>query len=915
MATAALAGASVTGLTQRNGAEESTLEHSTTQPLPDFPDAPENGASVGWLERPGPAWFAGTTFGVPWPQGKHEPEATFALETEDGTPLPVQTWPIAYWPDGSLKWSAHAVPGSAAAATRSSTFTLAPGSAAQPESAIETASGDGGVTIDTGVIRATFEAGGEEVVTALLRGDREVARAGKLVGFNQNAPAAVESGSVALTPIVSQVEKVTLEQDGPTRAVVKVEGMHGDVEGDRRWLPFVLRFYFYAGSDAVRVMHTFIFDGDEQKDFISGLGLRMSVPMRDELHDRHIRFTGQDRGVFGEAVRGITGLRRDPGQAVREAQVAGKKTPPLEEWAPAVSERMELIPAWGDYTLSQLSADGFEIRKRTKEGHGWIASAAGDRAGGSGYIGGPGGGLGFGLRDFWQSHPTQLDIRNAATETAEVTLWLWSPEAKAMDLRFYHDGMGMDTYPEQLEGLNVTYEDYEPGFGTPHGIARTSELMLWVCEATPERERLADFSEAVAAPPLLACAPEQLIAAEVFGKLFGRPDRSTPPKAQLEDQLDFQIAYYQDQIENQRWYGFWDFGDVMHTYDPDRHTWRYDVGGFAWANSELSPDLWLWYSYLRSGRADVFRMAEAMSRHGGEVDSYHLGRFKDLGTRHNVQHWGCSAKQLRISTPIYRRFFYYLTADERTGDLMRDLLGADQTFVELDPIRKIRSEPFEPRPNALGVGLGTDYSALAAAWLTEWERTGDIRWRDKLVAGMESIGEMPKGYFSPATYDMETGRFTNTDPDAVGVSHLSAVFGLVEVNAELTQLLDVPSFRAAWLQYCRLYNASREEQEAALGQHLGRLNLRDHHSRLTAYAAVQLDDPTLAERAWREFGVSGGQVRREPFEARRVEGAAVLKPIDEESQISTNAAAQWSLAAIQNLALVGDALEKVADEA
>ena len=27
--------------------------------------------------------------------------------------------------------------------------------------------------------------------------------------------------------------------------------------------------------------------------------------------------------------------------------------------------------------------------------------------------------------------------------------------------------------------------------------------------------------------------------------------------------------------------------DVMHAYDPVRHTWRYDIGGFAWDNTEL----------------------------------------------------------------------------------------------------------------------------------------------------------------------------------------------------------------------------------------------------------------------------------------------------------------------------------------
>ena len=56
----------------------------------------------------------------------------------------------------------------------------------------------------------------------------------------------------------------------------------------------------------------------------------------------------------------------------------------------------------------------------------------------------------------------------------------------------------------------------------------------------------------------------------------------------------------------------------------------YDVGGFAWDNTELMPNMWLWYSYLRSGREDIFRMAEALTRHTGEVDVYHLGRFEGL---------------------------------------------------------------------------------------------------------------------------------------------------------------------------------------------------------------------------------------------------------------------------------------------
>jgi hypothetical protein len=200
--------------------------------------------------------------------------------------------------------------------------------------------------------------------------------------------------------------------------VVKIEGAHR--HGNRSWLPFTVRLYFYAGSDGLRAVHSFVFDGDEKKDFVRGLGIRFEVPMRDEPHNRHVRFAGPDDGVLAEAVRGITGPRRDPGAAVRQAQVAGRPTPPVSIWATRVSSRLHLIPTFGDYSLRQLTADGFQIRKRTKAGHGWIPVDSAGRAGGLGYVGGPGGGFVFGMRNFWQLHPTQLDVRGAAGDTAVV---------------------------------------------------------------------------------------------------------------------------------------------------------------------------------------------------------------------------------------------------------------------------------------------------------------------------------------------------------------------------------------------------------------------------------------------------------------------------------------------------------------
>nr|MDT0661963.1 hypothetical protein [Micromonospora sp. DSM 115978] len=857
-----------------------------------------------WLDGGVPPASVGATWGVPWSRGTLVRGQELSLVTKAGAAVPIQSWPTGFWPDGSVKWTAHAIGSEVPAAEE---YLLRPGPPAAPGTPLRVTETARAIEVDTGVIRCTIARRGRVLVPAIVRGNRTVAAQGTLVCLR--ADQAGDAPAVVRTERFSgQIHAVAVEQRGPVRAVVRVEGKHRADRGRREWLPFTIRLYLYAGSDGIRMVHTFVFDGQERKDFVSGLGVRFRVPMTDQLHDRHVRFAGDGDGVLAEAVRGITGLRRDPGPAVRQAQVAGRATPDTSTWDPRVTSRLHLIPAWGDYSLRQLADGCFDVRKRTSQGHGWIQVDTGRRASGLGYVGGISGGLAFGMKDFWQLHPTQLDVRGAAGDSAEVTIWLWSPDATPMDLRFYHDGMGQDTYPEQLQGLEITYEDYEPGFGSPYGIARTTELSFWALDTTPSAQRFAELAAATRTPPLLAAPPGHLHAAGVFGD-WSPVDRSTDARREIEDRLDFLFDFHREQVDQRSWYGFWNYGDIMHSYDPDRHVWRYDVGGYAWANSELSPDLWLWYQYLRSGRADVFRFAEAMTRHTGEVDVYHLGRYRDLGTRHGVLHWADSAKQLRISSAAYRRFYYFLTADERTGDLMRDLVDADRTFLALDPIRKIRTEPYEPDPHALSIGFGTDWSGLAAAWLTEWERGGDPVARTKLINTARTIAAQPNGFIQGGgRYDLDTGLF-HLDEPAVSVGSLGAVFGLVEMCSELVELLELPEFTGCWLQYCRLYNGTAAEQIAETGQSFGNLNLRQAHSRLTAYAAARTGDAGLAARAWQEFHTGhAGYPRTAPWRSVPVDGPAVLKPVDEAAFVSTNASAQYGLAAIQCLALVGEHL-------
>lgn len=211
------------------------------------------------------------------------------------------------------------------------------------------------------------------------------------------------------------------------------------------------------------------------------------------------------------------------------------------------------------------------------------------------------------------------------------------------------------------------------------------------------------------------------------------------------------------------------------------------------------------------------------------------------------------------------------------------------------------------KPYTMTLSVGTDWGAVSAALLTAWERTGETRYRDKLVTSMKTIAQLKHGWLSGSGgYDPETGRFYPAG-DAVDVSHLSVVFGGFEVNAELLQLLNVPEYEKAWLQYCELYNAPAAEQQQALGQTLGKVNLGQAHSRLTAYAAWKEKDPRLAARAWSEFfgGAAGLKLLPEPFPVNRVSPPDVLGPVNE-IHVSTNGVNQWALAAIECLGLAGD---------
>ena len=848
-------------------------------------------ADLHWLGDTPPAAPGAAVWGTPWPRGAVKLKTTLTAIGADGQALPLQTWPLAYWPDGSVKWTGHA-----ASSAPAKGFQVKPGKPVSPAKPVSVTETPERIEVAAGDLVCRFARKGAALIESVSLAGRETLRRGRLVCLNQNLPP--DDLGVRETQVFDgAIDTVTIEQRGPVRAVVRFDGKHRGAGRD--WLPFTVRVAIDA-EGRLTLTHSFVFDGDGNKDFIAGLGIRFDVPLTDELHNRHVRFAGEDEGMWGEAVRNIPGWQ--PAKFALASkfqdQLKGQRVPDLAAMDAKTQGQLATVPAWDGYRLFQGDADAFAIDKRTNTKSSWLHADHGGRSPGMGYIGGASGGVAFGLRHFWQRHPTGLEIEGATTDAATVTLWLWSPQAGAMDLRHYSD---------HAHGLEIQYEDVEEGHSTPQGIARTNQVFLWPVAATPTRETLSAMARTTSEPPLPVSAPAYYQSCGVFG-VWSPIDRSTPVKAKLEDAHERLLGFYQHEIEQRRWYGFWDHGDVMHTYDQDRHVWRYDVGGFAWDNSELVPDLWLWTAFMRTGRADVFRMAEAMTRHTGEVDVYHLGPFKGLGSRHNVSHWGDGAKEARISQSLLRRHYYYLTADERTGDLMASLVDADHALLAVNPVRKVADKTDYPTQ----ARTGPDWFAFASNWLAAWERTGDTQWRDKIVKGLDAIAASSNGMFTgpPFGYDPATATLYDLHTAFTTSYHLVTIMGGAELVFELDGLIDDPAWAKAWTRFCAFYNAPLAERQAALGpKAIDRyFEFPVWHARLTAWAAKKLNDPVLAQRAWKEFlaKTKSGQ-ESSPAPIKRLAGNTVLKPIDEMANVSTNQSSQWSLNLFELMALVGDA--------
>ena len=836
-----------------------------------------------------------TTFGCMWEKGFVKPESGYECILSNNEKAPLQSRITAYWPDGSVKWTAH----TANAGILSDTITV--NAVKNTENSCEgicVSKTPEGFLIDNGLIELDIPKSGSYLIKKVTRKSWTVASRFRpelmlsepvLCGGN---PAMMDKA------FFGDISEAVIEEQGPLMCIVRFTGTHRDKNNEER-LRFIIRMKVFYGLAELKFTHTFIYDGNPEKDYLKGLSVAFDMPLSGELFNRHIKFAG-DNGVFHESAVTLVSWHPRVPRDFHRLQMEGKLLVPEGADRETMDKIMDAVPYFDTYDFCQDSDSHFLIRKKQKGDHlCYVDALHGNRAKGGLAVGSPASSVEISIRDFWEKYPSGYTVLGLAQNEATVKIHLWSPTARPFDFRHYAD-----------RGYSqVCYEGYDYKGADPYGIACTNEFNIKFTNALIETdEELLTFTSDCNSTVLFTADPEEYHRLRAFG-YWSLVKNETPLQKKLENELEKAFEFYKNEVEQRKWYGMFNYGDFMHTYDEDRHVWRYDVGGYAWDNTELVPTLWLWYYFMRTGRADVFRLAEKLTRHTSEVDVYHIGKYKGMGSRHNVFHWGCPCKEARIAMAGHHRFYYYLTGDRRLEDIFDELKDNEKTFANRDPLGDFY--PKEKMIEKSHARSGPDWSSLCSNWMTQWERFNDTAYRDKILVGSKDIENAPLKLVSGPDFEFnpETVHLRYIGERTTGGTHLQICMGAPSIWMEMADLLDDDEWRQMLADYGRFYFLPEDEKQKESNGILEKrqFTLPMFATGIGAYGAKRLNDDVLAERVWKTLLDSQfNDMSPNGFEPVVLKDKGNCENLSEISWISTNHVAQFCL----NVIMVMEFLRK-----
>jgi hypothetical protein len=561
------------------------------------------------------------TRGVPFPQGAMADLEGLYLVDSEGQAVATQFRTLSHWSDGSVKWVLVDFQADVAA-NGEVTYALGyDGGGQNPAAAItlKVDEDDERIVVDTGAVRFAVSRKSFGLVEfAELPGGLRVAGEGdawvricEAFGQGVDQRRIYGMGGQCLASLAQDVYKVSVEEAGPLRVVIRCEGaFEADIPMHHYsgYQPFryVVRLYAYAGQAYLRVLHTVVVACNPQQTEVEEITVHVPAALSGDLRYR------------------IASVRPTQGALAADESL---------HLAQVVDNHFKLYQHQNN--RRQLVAEG-------ERSAGWLAIEDADK------------GVGVALRYMAEEYPKALEV-NGSGNGIDVHLWR-HPDGERLNFRRYaeevawHDGEGV----------------YSDGLGT----AKTSEFFVHFYAAA-DADNAPDMLRGLLAQPHIAVDP----AAHARGQVTGGFAAFDPERFPASERTMTGFADWLERVTHMgHWYGFFDWGDCMVAWDEENGEWRF-FGRWGWCNSEWDPRHGMWIQYLRSGEPRYYRLAEAMSRHSMDVDTchYHPLRPYMVGGcfRHSIDHYGdevCASHTFIDNWMDY----YYLTGDLRTLEVLHE---------------------------------------------------------------------------------------------------------------------------------------------------------------------------------------------------------------------------------------------------
>jgi PcRGLX-like protein central beta sandwich domain/PcRGLX-like protein C-terminal alpha/alpha toroid domain/PcRGLX-like N-terminal RIFT barrel domain len=594
------------------------------------------------------------TVGIPFSKGVVTDLARIGLRNKDGAKAAVQAKALCKWPDGSVKWALLDYQADLEPA-KSTVWSLITDNnetpSAGPVLAQKTSAGILAITGPLKILVAPASAAQKGLFSIWLdqNGDRTFTADESVDGPHaadvfirlQSTPPgppdrenwlrdAPDDKGTRFLGSLDKARTATIEENGPMRAVIRIDGQHIS-SGGRRAFPYTLRLHIFKGSGRIKFQHTFVASEDVKTNFLREAGV--IVPFR------------------GKGLKGTVGLEN------------GQKAEPLNP-GDALS-----ISAIGDprlyHLVSYRQKKQIHAKAEKRINGQWQTLAEGQNPPGWATLINDRGAAIIAFRDFRRLHPKELRIEG----NGRAIVYLW-PErgAKCLDLRRRSD--------KEDKGY---VENGSDKFGG-RGIAKTHEWTVSYSANQPKADQGLWLSRAINAPIFPYISPAYYAQTQAFGEFQPYDPKAFP---RLEATLAFGFRYMRAVRNAFGMDGMIDWGDIAISgvgekdhkgaKHPEGIPWR---GYTGWCNSDFSLAHGFFLHYIRTGDRQVMLDGEAMAMHVMDIDTNHyspedptqIGR----GHRHDQQHWGNGLRDYCYA-PNAAIDLYLLTGNRRAFDVAREM--------------------------------------------------------------------------------------------------------------------------------------------------------------------------------------------------------------------------------------------------